>query len=210
MSKKETPQIPPEIKADKVLDSVLGDNGAMPTARLGIRSLAIILDCIFITIVTAFIVWKIAIPQAHPAAFSDLNEWIQQFTVWVEANDTDSEMPFPELNERLKEAIEYTNNIVFLTFWTYFAIGEAFFSGRSFGKAICRLRSISTVNLEKPPFMSAIVRGGLKTIALVSSVALIATVLPLFFNKRRQTGHDLLSRTAVIDEKYIHLFNSSS
>lgn len=210
MSKKETKQIPTEIKADKILDSVLSDNGAMPTARLGIRSLAFMLDYIMINVLAAFIIWKIAMPQAHPDAFSGLSAWSQQIVVWLEEGGFSSENPLPKWNERLTEAMEYASNLIFIIFWMYFAIGEALFSGRSFGKAICRLRSISTVNLEKPPFISAIVRGGLKTIALVLPIALIATVLTLFFNKRRQTGHDLLSRTAVIDEKNIHLFNSSS
>ena len=30
-----------------------------------------------------------------------------------------------------------------------------------------------------------------------------AMLIPLYFNTRRQMGHDLLSRTAVIDEKYL-------
>ena len=56
-----------------------------------------------------------------------------------------------------------------------------------------------------PPIVAGIVRGGLKTIALffVFPIALLATISTLFFNKRRQMGHDLLSRTAVIDEKYL-------
>jgi uncharacterized RDD family membrane protein YckC len=54
--------------------------------------------------------------------------------------------------------------------------------------------------------MTGIVRGGLKTMVLFFAfpLALIATFVAMFFNKRRQLGHDLLSRTAVIDEKYMY------
>lgn len=208
MSKQEKPQLLPANKANKVLDSVLSDSGAMPTARLGIRSLAFILDYILINILATFIIWKIAMPQAHPDAFSELNAWVEQTIVWFEENGLSSETPMPKWSERLEEAMSYVSNLIFLTFWLYFAAGEALFGGRSFGKSICRLRSISTVTMEKPPFMSAIVRGGLKTIALISPIALVATIMVLFFNKRRQTGHDLLSRTAVIDEKYINTLDN--
>jgi uncharacterized RDD family membrane protein YckC len=40
-----------------------------------------------------------------------------------------------------------------------------------------------------------------------------AMLIPLFFNKRRQMGHDLLSRTAVIDETQLQVIeplNSTS
>jgi uncharacterized RDD family membrane protein YckC len=33
---------------------------------------------------------------------------------------------------------------------------------------------------------------------------MFATLSALFFNKRRQMGHDLMSRTAVIDEKLVN------
>ena len=210
MSKEETPQLPPETKANTLLDAVLGDGGAMPTARLGIRSLAFVLDYVMINIVATFIILKIVIPQTHPDAFNEWNEWAQQVVVWFEEEGFRSETPLPEWNERLTAAMKYASNLIFVIFWMYFAAGEALFAGRSFGRAICRLRSISTVTLERPPFMSAIVRGGLKTIALMWPVALVATIVVLFFNKRRQTGHDLLSRTAVIDEKYINTLDNPS
>ena len=208
MNKEETSQNPPETKANKLLDTVLGDSGAMPTARMGIRSLAFVLDYIMINVVATFIIWKIAMPQTHPDAFSELNTWIQQVVVWFEKEGFRSETSPPEWSERLTAAMRYASNLIFIIFWLYFAAGEAFFAGRSLGKSICRLRSISTVTLERPPFVSAIVRGGLKTIALMWPIALVATIVALFFNKRRQTGHDLLSRTAVIDEKYINTLDN--
>jgi uncharacterized RDD family membrane protein YckC len=50
------------------------------------------------------------------------------------------------------------------------------------------------------------VRGGLKTLTLFLffPFAMFATLAALFFNRRRQMGHDLMSRTAVIDEKFVN------
>ena len=69
-----------------------------------------------------------------------------------------------------------------------------------------RLRTFSAVTLGAPPNPAGIVRGGLKTLTLYLffPVGMIATLATLFFNKRRQMGHDLMSRTAVVDEKFIN------
>ncbi|MGB0744785.1 MAG: hypothetical protein ACPGSB_09685, partial [Opitutales bacterium] len=55
--------------------------------------------------------------------------------------------------------------------------------------------------------LAGITRGGLKTIALfwLFPIFFLATFIALFFNKRRQLGHDLCARTAVVDEKYVKL-----
>ena len=90
--------------------------------------------------------------------------------------------------------------------WVYFAFGEALFAGTTLGKKIFRLKSVSTVTLGPPPFTAGIVRGGMKTILLfwLFPVLLVANFIALFFNKRRQLGHDWMSRTAVVDEKYLN------
>jgi uncharacterized RDD family membrane protein YckC len=174
----------------------------MPTARLGIRALAFLLDFTLLTAVATFIIWKVAMPQAHPGAFAEFNTWTQDFVLWFSENGTQSEIAQPKWTENLTEALTYARDLQLLIFWLYFAIGEAFFGGRSLGKCACRLRSISTITMGTPPMMTGIVRGGLKTLTLffVFPIGLLATLGVLFFNKRRQMGHDLLSRTAVIDE----------
>ena len=51
------------------------------------------------------------------------------------------------------------------------------------------------------------VRGGVKAVALfwLFPLTLIATCGPVFFNRRRQLGHDLFARTTVIDETFVDL-----
>jgi uncharacterized RDD family membrane protein YckC len=113
----------------------------------------------------------------------------------------------PEPSKALVRALGVANELQLLTFWLYFAIGEAFFAGSSLGKRICRIRSISTVTLGPPPILAGIIRGGLKTVTLfwLFPIAFAATFIALFFNKRRQLGHDLCARTVVVDEKYANL-----
>jgi uncharacterized RDD family membrane protein YckC len=115
------------------------------------------------------------------------------------------ESTVPEFSNYLTEALAHARDLQLLIFWAYFALGEAFFKGTTLGKRACRLRSVSTVTLAHPPIVTGIVRGGLKTMALFVPLGLVATILALLFNKRRQMGHDLLSRTIVIDEKTVNI-----
>ncbi|CAA6678900.1 MULTISPECIES: RDD family protein [unclassified Lentimonas] len=198
---------PPPIKPSNVLDSILSDSGPMPTARLGIRALAFLMDFVLLTALATFIIWKIVMPQEHPGAFAEFNEWSQEIIAWFSEGGRQAGAEQPQWSDDLSEALIYARDLQLLIFWLYFAIGEAFFAGSSLGKRACRLRSISTATMGTMPIMAGVVRGGLKTLTLFLAfpIALLATLGALFFNKRRQMGHDLLSRTAVIDEKYLNM-----
>ena len=192
--------------AGNLLDSVFRKDGPMPPASIGLRSLAFFLDFILISAVASIIIWKIALPQSHPAAFTELTEWTQAVGTWWGDRATTVDAPLPEPSKNLAEALIIANELQMLCFWLYFALGEAFFAGSSLGKRICRIRSVSTVTLDKPPIMAGIIRGGLKTLTIYFffPIGMIATLVTLFFNKRRQMGHDMMSRTAVVDEKLVN------
>jgi uncharacterized RDD family membrane protein YckC len=192
--------------AGNLLDSVFRKDGPMPPASIGLRGLAFFLDFILISAVASIIIWKIALPQSHPAAFTELTEWTQAVGTWWGDRATAVDAPLPEPSKNLAEALIIANELQMLCFWLYFAIGEAFFAGSSLGKRICRICSVSTVTLDRPPIMAGIIRGGLKTLTIYFffPIGMVATLVTLFFNKRRQMGHDMMSRTAVIDEKLIN------
>ena len=192
--------------ASNLLDSVFRKDGPMPPAGIGLRGLAFFLDFILISAVASIIIWKIALPQSHPAAFTELTEWTQAVVTWYGDRATAINASLPEPSRNLAEALTIANGLQMLCFWLYFALGEAFFMGSSLGKRICCIRSVSTVTLDKPPIMAGIIRGGLKTLTIYFffPIGMIATLVTLFFNKRRQMGHDMMSRTAVIDEKLVN------
>jgi uncharacterized RDD family membrane protein YckC len=201
------PESPPPIKPENVLDSIFSEGGPMPTARLSLRALAFLLDFVLITAVASLVIWKMVLPSSHPGAFYELTVWSEELVEWVGTRDQATPVDMPQPSEELKEALGVANEIQLLFFWFYFAIGEAFFAGSSLGKRICRIRSVSLITLGAPPVLAGIVRGGLKAITIfwIFPVMLVATFSALFFNKRRQLGHDLFSRTAVVDEKYVNL-----
>lgn len=190
-----------------LLDSIFRKDGPMPPASIRLRALAFLLDFVLVSAVASIIIWKIVLPQSHPAAFTELTEWSQAIITWSSEHNSSTEAAFPQPSKSLTSALAAANELQMLCFWLYFAIGEAFFAGSSLGKRICRIRSVSTVTLNTLPIMAGIVRGGLKTLTLYLffPLGMIATLGALFFNKRRQMGHDLMSRSAVIDEKYVQV-----
>ncbi|MEM7792583.1 MAG: RDD family protein [Verrucomicrobiota bacterium] len=197
---------PSSPQQTNLLDSIFREDGPMPPAKIRLRFFAGALDIFLLTAVSLFIIWKIAIPRSHPGAFEelvelsqemDLSEFIEQ---WVLANS-----PETNLSENLQQAATYAFELQLIIFWLYFAFGEAFFSGGTLGKRLLRIRTVSTVTLDKPPVFIGIVRGGTKTFLIFFPLAALLNLFALFFNKRKQMGHDLLSKTAVIDEKFVNL-----
>lgn len=193
-----------ELKSDKVnpLDLIFSDEGSLPPARIGIRALAFLLDFILVSAVTTIIIWKIILPQTHPGTFHEFILWGEQLTTWFNSNER-SEIELPKPNHNLSIALKDANDLQLIIFWLYFALSEALFAV-TLGKKACRLRTISTITQSPPPFVTGVIRGGLITaVFFTPPIGLVATISALLFNKRRQMGHDLLSRTIVIDEKIL-------
>lgn len=186
-----------------VLDSVFSSDGPMPPASVWLRAFAFLLDFVLISAVASILIWKIVLPQSHPTAFAELTEWTSAIMAWVNERSVDADTAMPEPSRNLEAALKRANELQLLCFWLYFALGEAFFAGSSLGKRICRIRSVSAVTLGSLPILSGIVRGGLKTLTIFFffPIGMIATLATLFFNNRRQMGHDLMSRSVVVDEK---------
>ena len=198
------PALPPPLKPSNVLDSIFKKKGPMPAASVGIRSLAFLLDFVLLYLISMLIVYKIGWPANYPGAYFELEQWMHAILAWTETGSTQATPP--EMNAGLMAALGYALNLMFIIFWVYFAVGEAFFGGSSLGKRLCCIRSVSTITLGHPPIFTGIVRGGLKTtsIFIVFPISAPITLVALFFNKRGQFLHDLLSRTAVVDERSIH------
>lgn len=193
----------PEVQSpNNVLDSIFCDSGPMPPAKMGIRFLAFFMD-LSIVLGTSFLILKFNLSEAFPDGWQILADHFEQ--------SKDPEYAFsvfsdPSLLEpKLLKIISYSISMVTVTSWAYFSFSELSTSGYTLGKRACRLRTVSTVTLGNPNIFTALVRGMTKTAGLLffSFLGWLAILLPIFFNKRRQMGHDLLNRTVVVDEKRI-------
>lgn len=190
----------PKVKTGhkNVLDSIFRSDGPMPPAKLYLRFIALFMDAILLLLVANFIILKILLPEAHPGAIAEYTIWLEAF-----ARSLTEKEPLPAMNPSLLDALNDAYSVQIIVSWFYFAIGECFFNGASLGKRTFRLRTVGTVTLGPATFFTGVLRAGLKTFLLFYffPVILILNLIAMRFNKRGQTGHDLLSRTVVVDEK---------
>lgn len=185
-------------KPGNVLDSIFRQDGPMPPARLYLRAIAFLMDAVVLFLVSNFIILKILWPESHPGAMAEYTTWFEAF-----GQSLANKEPLPAMNPSLLDALNDAYSVQIMVSWAYFAIGECLFNGASLGKRTFRLRTVGTVTLGPAPFFTGIVRSGMKTLILfyLFPILLIGNLIAMRFNKRGQAGHDLLSRTAVVDEK---------
>lgn len=191
-------ETPKPSKPHNVLDSIFRKDGPMPPARLSLRTVAFLMDAVILFLVANFIILRILWPEAHPGAMAEYTAWFEAFT-----NSLSNRESLPAMNPSLLDALNDAYSVQIIVSWVYFAIGESFFNGASLGKRTFRLRTVGTITLGPASFFTGIIRAGMKTLLLfyLFPILLVANLIALRFNKRGQTGHDLLSRTAVVDEK---------
>ena len=189
----------PENKPENVLDSIFREGGPMPPARIRLRIIAFLMDALLLFLVANFIILKLLFPEVHPGAMTEYTVWFETFILSL----TEGSGKFPAMNPSLIDAMNDAYSVQIIVAWFYFGIGESFFNGGSLGKRTFRLRSISTITLGPVSVFNGIFRAGLKTILFFYffPVLLTGALLATCFNRRKQAGHDLLSRTVVVDEK---------
>ncbi|MDR2420295.1 MAG: RDD family protein [Puniceicoccales bacterium] len=91
--------------------------------------------------------------------------------------------------------------INFLLTWIYFGLSEGFWQGRTLGKAIFSIRSVSSrADMNPPHLWQHVLRSWIKSIALSSPLPLLfLDGLPFFLPQtQRRCLHDLLSQTCVV------------
>jgi len=185
-----------EAPPETALDSVVRQGGSLPPAPLGYRALALMLDYILVVSAGAILIFKFVLPSEFPEAHFEITEFMRK------ALETQGASPEP-LSDDAQRALSFCHYLLMGLTWLYFTVGEVFFDGTSMGKRIFRLRTYSLILFEKPGFITGLYRSALKTLVVFFTPFLLIDVIVLFFNKRGQTGHDRLARTAVIDESKI-------
>ncbi len=97
------------------------------------------------------------------------------------------------------EALFTVQFVLIMMIWLYFALNEGLLEGATFGKKILKLQVIDTLTLQKPKPRAIFIRNFVKTMTtpIVFPLLSLSFLLPLF-NRRRQAGHDMLSKTQVV------------
>jgi uncharacterized RDD family membrane protein YckC len=161
-------------------------------ARYGRRLWALSLDMILVhsVVMSLLIFWIL------PSYFHDT--W-QNFTRLIQTNALATSMLL--LPSEVIHMLWASQKISFALTWAYFGISEWFWQGRTLGKAILSIRSISNGTPRPTPCLwQHILRSWIKSIVLSAPFPfLFLDILPLCFPKsHRRCLHDWLSRTYVV------------
>ncbi len=172
-------------------------------APLGKRALAFLTDA-FVIFLLLFLVYKnLIIPHSFPGGMSayelEAIDLFQQLT--NQTSDPDySGIPEFKISENMQNASKFFASMLFVGFAFYFSAMELFLDRSSLGKKIFKLRSVRRYDLGVPPAITVIARSIVKSFTMISGFYILLNILPMFFSKFRQSGHDWIFRTIVIQE----------
>lgn len=156
------------------------------------RTIAFLLDLILVGTFSLMLLTIFIIPKKYPGTVDEL---------WTLANQPKEKQKelYTKMSPQLKEMIQSSQTIIIFVFWAYFALSEILLKGGSLGKLVFRIRVVNARTLQPPGLFDSILRSGLKTFSLLAWFPVFTlNFFIMFFTKKAQAGHDLLSRTIVI------------
>lgn len=160
------------------------------------RILAFLLDYALIVVITAFLLFKILLPNEF---HQELDSFYQYH---LEKFEKDPGSLFTVEKENVNpvhlEIMVTMTNYSIIFFWAYFFFSELFMKGTSLGKKTFGLRVISLKSGDKPSILDTSFRALMKSIAFVLPILTIANYILPFFNSLRRAGHDLVCKTIVV------------
>ena len=167
-----------------------------------LRIMAFIMDVSLVTLFTLFILVRVLLPEQYSDAIIAFNQAVEVYSAQVEqAAQEDKASPAPpeiSKDERIVEMFAYSQGLMILTLWLYFAASEIFLGSSTLGKKTFGLITLSTLKNESKPRLSQnIVRSGLKSISIYSHPVFLINYIVAFFTKDNRAIHDLLCRTKV-------------
>lgn len=186
-------------------------------AQMGHRMIAFVLDSILAYLVGMLII-HIVILNSFDGSFSqEMKTFMDQYYSALEAmsNGTDTNaLEKVTISETLMQFTVSAFTTLLLCMWLYFGLCEWLLKGKSLGKQVFNLATIQVLYQTPPRFAECLVRGGIKTLSLISLTLFMFVVLGnlqftllsifafdyfiAFFTPQRRTLHDYLSRTAVV------------
>lgn len=173
---------------------------------MGHRSLAFLLDCVLVGVLTLFLLDRILLPMYYPEEHAELKaNYIAYQEAFEEARE--KKEPNPPYKDYFRESEEYVAvsqfglYIVMLLFFAYFFVCELFMRGATLGKKMFRIQTIILGVNQPPGGLQALLRAAMKTLMLIGLAPLswIGFIMA-FFTPHKRSAHDILTRTLVVRE----------
>ncbi|PWU05503.1 MAG: hypothetical protein C5B43_03275 [Verrucomicrobia bacterium] len=156
------------------------------------RTVAFFLDLLLIGTFSLMLLTLFIIPKKYPGTMEEL--WLLS-----SQQEGSKNQQVEKMSPQLKEMIQASQTIIIFLFWAYFSLSEILLKGSSLGKLVFKIRVVNANTLRTPSFFESILRSGLKTFSLLAWFPVFTlNFFIMFFTKHAQAGHDLLTRTIVI------------
>jgi uncharacterized RDD family membrane protein YckC len=180
----------------------LVSTAALEPAPYGARFLAFLMDFILVFVGAAFLLNVFIFPEYFPGVQEQIMEQLMQYGKLVqEAQSQGLPIPKFDFDRTIQEAMGTAFFWIFIVYVFYHSLLEQFCNGASLGKKMFRLQVVSLISAEPLGFFESFVRASVKAVALMTFVPFFWVSYTLvFFNPRRQAGHDLLMRSVVVLE----------
>jgi uncharacterized RDD family membrane protein YckC len=209
-----TPVVPPPVTLQAAAPATDAAASAPPppAAPLHWRTLAYLCDWLVATLaIVALFKWVLT--DTYSEALPALKTWLAQ--VWesylaqIQSRNRPEDLArtLAVIRAMPESVAEFSRLVVIvqtLFFWGYFFVSEFFSHGTSLGKRIFNLRVVNTADFAPPNVVNSLLRSGWKSIFFCSANPLLLLIgaidahVPLF-NRRRQSWHDMITHTEVID-----------
>lgn len=165
-------------------------------ARLKYRVFAFILDFLLVFNLAMVFIMLYLLPEKYPGRMQALQEQVHDY---VQVEEKVSSFNFKFDQKDLAMFADCQNMMMFI-YWLYFLISDVFGNGSSLGKRVFRLRVVSK-SAQALNIMDYSLRAAIKALSLAWLFPLLlVNYFWIFFNKKRQAGHDLVARSIVIED----------
>lgn len=194
----------PQPEARQLRAFVFGPEGPFPQARLLHRVIGFALDVTLIGALAMLILTRWILPQTYPAELAEFRAWYAEYTRDLASGEREAvpgDLNADEWSEPVWRMLVFAQNFILVFFWIYFAGAEVFYQGRTVGKRAFRLKVMDFQRVRPLDLMPAMVRSLVKTLCLFTFFPFfLLSYLAAWLLPFRRTGHDVLSRSIVVED----------
>lgn len=165
------------------------------------RGLAFLVDTFVITILLVLFHNVVMIPRYYEGGLAQFEQdgmaFLEEYQKLLSEGRGIDEMV---IKPSVEDAMKYLTLVLLLGFILYLSLMELILDNSSLGKKIFKIKSLNKITKFQPHPLQAIVRSVFKSLAMLSGAFFFVNIIPAFFTRNRQTIHDLMSGTIIVEE----------
>lgn len=181
-----------------------------PLARIWQRCIAFLMDIILVFNLSMVVLILYILPQKYPGQLGELQNSIMHYISTTQTLQPNEALPVFTLSQSQQSLIRYCQNTTLLFYWLYFMMTDIFFSGSSIGKKVFKLKIIKKKTGFPLSFVDSCLRSSIKSLTFVFAFPLLLiNYILVFFTSKRQTGHDWIAGTIVVEDNFPNESNTN-